>query len=157
MCGVPDVKSDNIFPIIPDNANNKSISGSSVNFSRPTGSYQMVQMQSTEIARREMSVAINDVVRREIAGLQSSLMNQVQQTLKLQQQSTLEELNKTRRIIEEHHQQSSLAISSLQAANELNGQTIADLQGNAGRIVKMEAMLEKIIAHIARDPSSTQL
>ena len=155
MCGAPDVRLDSIFPTIPNNVNKNLISGSSVNSSRPTVSSQMVHMQSTEIARREMSVTINDVVRREIAGLQSTLMNQVQQTLKLQQQITLEELNKTRRIIEEHPLQSGLAITSLQTDNALNGQAFADLQGNTGRIIKMEAMLETLIAHIARDPSST--
>ena len=110
-CGVPDIRSDIIFPTIPNNANNNLNSGSSVNSSRPSFSSQM--------------------------------------------EITFEELNKTRRVIEEHHLQSGLAITSLQTDNALNGQAIAELQGNTGRIIKIEAMLETLIAHIARDPSST--
>ena len=45
MCGVPDVKSDSIFPIIPDSVNNKLISGSSVNSSRPSFPSQMVMVK----------------------------------------------------------------------------------------------------------------
>ena len=109
-------------------------------------------MQSTEIARREMSVTINDVVRRGIAGLKSALMNQVQLTLKLQQEITFDELNKTRRVIEENHLQSGHAIASFQTDNALAGQAITALQADRGRMVKIEAMLEILIA---RDSSSS--
>lgn len=63
-----------------------------------------------------------------------------------------------RRIIEQHHKQSSLAISSLQAANELTGQSIADLRGFAGGMVDMQAMLQILLAYNERNTSSsTQL
>ena len=76
----------------------------------------------------------------------------------LQQEITFEELNKTRRVIEENHLQSGHAIASLQTDNALASQAITALQADRGRMVKMEAMLETLIAHIARDPSSsTQL
>jgi hypothetical protein len=84
-----------------------------------------------------------------------SSVNSSRPSFSSQMEITFEELNKTRRVIEEHHLQSGLAITSLQTDNALNGQAIAELQGNTGRIIKMEAMLETLIAHIARDPSST--
>ena len=154
MDGIPDVHSARLFPSMPNLSVDPPSSSSSRILHRPIlSSHTSSRQPSTEVTRKDKANTAMEVVRREIAHLQSGFMQQVQQALQQQlqhQQRLNEEAQlKSERLAEERHTQQNVLLQSHQVLiQSLEVATSTAIQSQQFQLQSLEASTSTAIQGI---------